>query len=200
MSTPTSPPGDTRARIMTAAHACFLDQGYHNTTMDDIAVASGTSKGTLYWHFQSKHDLFASTIRWFFENAFGEEALAPLEGCDNAADRLRLLIEGAVVVMEQAAGLFNLFLEFWASSDDREQASHLWLDLLVEYKQIFTGVINQGIASGEFRTIDADALTWALMATYDGFAAYMMIKPDFDLMRSHAAFVKVLLKGLEAEP
>lgn len=45
---------DTRQRILGAALAAFLDQGYEQTTIADIRARSGTSNGALFHHFPSK--------------------------------------------------------------------------------------------------------------------------------------------------
>lgn len=55
--------GDTRlARILAAAHALFLQQGYGATSVDAIARHAAVSKATLYTHFESKAALFAALI------------------------------------------------------------------------------------------------------------------------------------------
>ncbi len=45
---------DTRRRILDAALAAFLDQGYEQTTIAGIRARSGTSNGALFHHFRSK--------------------------------------------------------------------------------------------------------------------------------------------------
>ena len=190
---------ETHRRILQAALDCFSRKGYNSTTMDQIAAESGTSKGTLYWHFKSKDDLLESTFRWFFRTLFGPEALAILEASPTAAGKLRILAESTVELSQQAEGMFNLFLEFWASSTNREKSANLWLELLVEYRHIVTAVIDEGVEQGEFRAVDAEALAWALTAAYDGLAAYVMLKPDLDLPRIHSAFIETLLQGLEVD-
>jgi AcrR family transcriptional regulator len=196
--TPRSDAAESRQRIIEAALSCFLDQGYNNTTMDDIVAESGLSKGSLYWHFDSKEGLLQSATRALFEDYFDQESLAQLEQIPTATDRLRAMARGLVTMLDEFAGLFNLFVEFYASSAHREQAAQLWLDLLVEYKEIMVGVIEEGIESGEFRPVDPEQLVWAVMAAYDGLAVYVMMKPDLDLQRISEAFVETLLRGLKA--
>ena len=198
MTSHTKAAEETHRRILQAALDCFVRQGYHSTTMDDIATESGTSKGSLYWHFKSKDDLLESAIRWFFDAALGPDAVAALEETPTAGGKLRTLADATVEVSQQAEGMFNLFLEFWTSSENREQSAELWLDLLAEYRDIVTDVIQEGIEQGEFRAVDAGALAWALTAAYDGLAAYVMLEPDLDLPRVHAAFIEAFLRGLQA--
>ena len=60
------PPKDVTTKrkqeIYQAALTCFQQKGYHRATMDDIVVESGLSKGTLYWYFKSKKELFLSLV------------------------------------------------------------------------------------------------------------------------------------------
>ncbi len=187
---------DRRRQIIKAALACFTRKGYNKTTMDDIVVESGLSKGTLYWYFKSKEDLFQSAVLSFFEDAFGDAALAPLTKCTTATEKLRFLAQVMAGLGELARGLFTLFLEFWASSTRREEAAQLWADLLIQYQGLLADIVQEGIANGEFRPVDAEELTWAMMATYDGLAAYLMLMPDLNLEQISNAFVETLLNGL----
>lgn len=188
---------ERRDQIIQAALACFTRKGYNNTTMDDIVAESGLSKGTLYWYFKSKDNLFKSAILSFFERSFGqEEAIADLGQCPTAAEKLRFLAQVIVGLGEWAKGIFNLFLEFWASSTRREEAARLWTDLLVQYKDLLVGIIEEGIRNGEFRPVDAEPLVWAMMSTYDGLAAYVMLMPDLELERISHVFIETLLRGL----
>jgi hypothetical protein len=109
------------------------------------------------------------------------------------------MARAAVGFSEVVEGFFSLFLEFWASSPRREEASRLWVDLLEQYKDVVVGIIEEGIASGEFEPVDAEELVWAIMAAYDGLAAYVTLMPGLNLDRISQVFVETLLGGLAAE-
>ena len=51
-----------RQRVLDAALEIFTQQGYSDTAIDEIARASGTSKGGLYFHFPSKQALFLALL------------------------------------------------------------------------------------------------------------------------------------------
>lgn len=53
---------DTREEILEAALNMFSINNYHATSMSMIAEEAGVSKGTLYWHFDSKEDLFRELV------------------------------------------------------------------------------------------------------------------------------------------
>jgi len=189
---------ERRAQIIQAALACFTRKGYNNTTMDDIVTESGLSKGTLYWYFKGKDDLFAAAIMSLLMDV-GEEAVVALEQCTTASERLRALAQSAANFSKKAEGFFSLFLEFWASSPRREEAGQLWIGLLVQYKDLVVEIIEEGVRNGEFKPVDAEQLVWALLAAYDGLAAYIMFIPDMDLERVSQVFIKTLLDGLAAD-
>jgi AcrR family transcriptional regulator len=189
---------ERRAQIIKAAMTCFMRKGYSNTSMDDIVAESGLSKGSLYWYFKSKDDLFESAVKSFFAD-FGQESLAGFERCTTASDKLRFLGKEMTGFVKMAEGLFNLFLEFWAQSSSREEAGRLWTDLLVQYKAIVVDIIEEGVRKCEFKPVNAEGLVWAMMAAYDGLAAYTMLMPALNMEQVSQAFIETLLKGLEAD-
>ena len=52
----------TRGEITAAAHTLFAEQGYHGTSMRQIAEQSGIALGGIYNHFSGKEDIFKSLI------------------------------------------------------------------------------------------------------------------------------------------
>jgi AcrR family transcriptional regulator len=48
---------ETVRLILRETMKCFLKKGYHGTSINDIAQATGLTKGALYFHFKSKEDL-----------------------------------------------------------------------------------------------------------------------------------------------
>src|SRR5215216_3698214 len=53
----------TRAEILDHAGRLFRLRGYAGTSIDDIMLAAGLTRGAFYAHFESKEDLFAEVIR-----------------------------------------------------------------------------------------------------------------------------------------
>jgi AcrR family transcriptional regulator len=53
----------SRAEILEAAARSFMERGYTETSIDDVARRLGATKGRIYHHFASKADLFAAIYR-----------------------------------------------------------------------------------------------------------------------------------------
>jgi len=63
----------TRSALLDAAEHLFHAQGVSHTTLQDIALAAGVTRGAVYWHFADKGALF---------NAMLERVLLPIEEAD----------------------------------------------------------------------------------------------------------------------
>lgn len=55
-------PEESRTQLLDAAAKVFAARGYGRATIDEIAATAGLSKGTFYWHFPSKAQLFQSLL------------------------------------------------------------------------------------------------------------------------------------------
>jgi len=77
--------------IIESAANCFMEQGYHATSIDDVARRLGSTKGQIYHYYRSKTDLFFDVHRVGMGYLF--EALEPaLQAPGNGADRLRTML------------------------------------------------------------------------------------------------------------
>ncbi|MBN1657788.1 MAG: TetR/AcrR family transcriptional regulator [Anaerolineae bacterium] len=184
-----------RKQILKSALATFSEKGFNAANVSDVAARAGVSQGTIYWYFESKEELLMQALLSIFDE-MGEGALDAVMQCETAADKVRALGRIMVGVMAQIEGVFPLFMEYWASSARREEVGEIWGSILVEYKDLIVGIIEQGIRRGEFRPVDADRLVWAMLAAYDGLAAYDMFLPALDLAQISETFIETLLTGL----
>ena len=61
----------TKSKIVNAAWNLFYENGYENTTVDEIIARSGTSKGSFYHYFSSKDSLLSS-LSYVFDEKYKE--------------------------------------------------------------------------------------------------------------------------------
>ena len=62
---------NTKGRIISAAWKLFYEQGYEETTVEDIVFESGTSKGSFYHYFDGK-DALMGTLAYVFDEKYEE--------------------------------------------------------------------------------------------------------------------------------
>jgi len=57
------PAARRRRQLLDVALRVFAERGFHDASMNDIAIAAGVTKPVLYQHFTSKRELFAELLR-----------------------------------------------------------------------------------------------------------------------------------------
>jgi AcrR family transcriptional regulator len=101
----------SRQRIVEAAYALFLEQGYHGTSMRQIAERAGLTMGGIYNHFDGKESIWLAV----FMAKHPYQTILPLvlrsEG-DSVADFIRTSAADVVAELERHNDLLNLmFIE-----------------------------------------------------------------------------------------
>src|SRR3954451_12886301 len=81
------PRSESRAQLLDAAQAVFVQSGYHAAAMDEIADRAGVSKPVLYQHFPGKLDLYLALLDTHAEDLLRGVRQALSETDDN---RLRV--------------------------------------------------------------------------------------------------------------
>ena len=139
-------------QVRAVALRLFKEKGYHATSMRDIASEVGINKGSLYSYIRSKEDLLIPV----FERAMGllvtrMEAIAadPTLG---PTERLKRAIHAHITVVSEHLDELTVYLSEWRQlrqaslARNRDQREH--------YANLFHAILQDGVASGEFRPMD----------------------------------------------
>jgi AcrR family transcriptional regulator len=133
-------------QILDKANELFLTLGFKSVTMDDIAVALGISKKTIYQHYANKHELVeASTLRLFNEISDGVDTIIakrhnPIEEFYIIRDFL------SVILKDEAASPFYQLQKFFPEVSAKLH-SYKFEKM---YKSMFEN-LDRGIAEGLYR-------------------------------------------------
>jgi AcrR family transcriptional regulator len=189
---------DSRQKILQAAFEAFAENGFERTTMDDIVRRSGLSKGTIYWHFKNKNDLFVAIMHMVFEDMARQ--LAYLVSEDRlAAERIRAFFHEAAMFLEKNKNLIGLLINAFFQSYQSEEPRQVMLKYYEQYIQTIAQIIQQGIDRGEFRAVDPRMAAIALMAGGDGVALYSLLDPSWTFEDALNALVDLTLHGMKKE-
>ncbi len=94
---------NTKGRIIAAAWKLFYEQGYENTTVEDIVYESETSKGSFYHYFDGK-DALLGTLANVFDEKY--EALNPtMPPSMDAVEKLIYLNHELFVMIDESVSL-----------------------------------------------------------------------------------------------
>ncbi len=179
MSAPASrrhaPAAERRAQILAAALRCFADKGYHAATMDDLVRESGLSKGSLYWHFEGKQDVFLGLFDLFAAQIFAGWEAAGEEGAETL-DTLRRFAEIALEAVAGQQALLRAWAEFLSHPLARERMAEVYR----ESRRRLAAALRRGVARGEVRDVPAESAAVALTALIEGRLIQALVDPDLD--------------------
>lgn len=187
---------ERQKQILEAAVSQFAKHGLHATRMEDIARESGLSKGALYLYYQSKDAIISALLRTLFAwELRGTRAIARSEG--SVTGRLLALTRMFADELDRLSVAMPIFLEFYAIAFRQPAVREHLGKMYDEYRGPLASLIQEGIASAEFRAVDPDevALTW--IALLEGLTLLWVVNPRGIAWRERAeAAVHLLLDGL----
>jgi AcrR family transcriptional regulator len=189
---------ESRALILQAAYEAFAENGYDKTTMDDIVTRSGLSKGTLYWHFKNKHELFISTVNLLMQQMM--KSLAPLAEMDlPASERIIRAFDQAGEFIQAEPRWMGMLVDMFLQSQKSDEMQQIMQDSYQAFTTMLIPIIQEGIDNGEFRDTDPELVSIVLMAASDGLTFYMLLEPEWDLQSAMHMLVELVLRGLQKE-
>ena len=146
----------TKKKIVSAAWRLFYEQGYENTTVDDIVELSGTSKGSFYHYFEGK-DALLSSLSILFDEKY-EELTPKMDPEMNSFDKLMYLNRELFSMIERTVPI-DLLAWMYSTQLVTRGEKHL-LDHNRVYYRLLRSIVLEGQERGQInREIPAAEIT-----------------------------------------
>ncbi len=139
---------NTRGKIVSAAWKLFYEQGYEDTTVEEIIELSGTSKGSFYHYFDGK-DALLSTLSTLFDEKY-EELMTELKPEMPAMDQLLFLNSELFGMIENSIAL-DLLARLYSTQLTTNGEKHL-LDHNRIYYKLLRRIIAKGQSDGQLNS------------------------------------------------
>ena len=137
---------NTKGKIIVAAWKLFYEQGYNDTTVEEIIEESGTSRGSFYHYFEGKDSLLSS-LSYLFDEKY-EELIENITDDMSAFDTLMYLNEELFSMIENSISL-DLLARLYSSQLITRGDKHL-LDHNRTYYKVLRQSVLKGMQNGEF--------------------------------------------------
>lgn len=149
-------------RLMGKAEELFINLGYKGVSMDEIAKEAGISKMTIYRYFSSKEELFIKAILSLANRTFlyvKEE----LEKIDGTLGKIDFLLNFSIEYSKKYS------LAFYKDIMDNPYVLEKLMAAKIRMtKDIFEGIIINGMERGEIRKVDEKFISGMLIALMKG--------------------------------
>lgn len=140
---------NTKGRIVSAAWRLFYEQGYDNTTVDEIILESGTSKGSFYHYFEGK-DALLSSLSYLFDEKY-EALVAEMDADMESFDKLIYLNQELFSMIENSISI-DLLARLYSSQLVTRGEKHL-LDRSRFYYRLLRQIMIEGQEAGQLTDV-----------------------------------------------
>lgn len=188
---------NTKGRIISAAWKLFYEQGYEETTVEDIVFESETSKGSFYHYFDGK-DALVGTLAYVFDEKY-EQLMQDMAPGMGAVEKLIYLNHELLAMIETGVSM-DLLARLLSTQLLARGEKHL-LDRNRTYFKLLRQIITDGQRSGELRTdctvndiVKAYAL-WERALLYD----WCLCRGDYSLVAYTDRVTPMFLESYRGE-
>ena len=150
--------------ITAAALEVFVERGYANARLEDVAARAGVSKGTLYLYFENKEELFKAVVREAMVARLVEfrEHIERYQGSTMELLRLMFKTWWERIGATRISGIPKLIL---SEARNFPEIARFYVEEVVRPGQdTLAAVIRRGIARSEFREVDVEHTAHLLAA------------------------------------
>ena len=187
---------ETRDKILSVANKLFSRFGFHKTSMDEIAKIARKAKGSLYYHFASKEDLFKEVVSKEITN-LKEQLSVIVDNSDlSASGEIKTYLVKRMEILNDAANYHETikadFFEHFDFIDDLRNELDEW------EKANLKKIISEGAAKGEFVIIgDLEVLLDVFIMVLKGLEIPFFLQDKYEKYSPHfESLMGILTKGL----
>jgi len=181
-----------RLEILQAAAAAFSRKGFASATMEEIGEALDLTKGSLYYYFESKHDLLYFCQRYSLDRLL-DDARRILETDQPAPRRLYDVIVSQLHCMLEEVGGSVAHLEFGSLAPERLEQI---IALRDGYEELLRKLVRSGVDQGDFYDVEPRMVVWALLGSLNWTVQWFSPDGERSVAEIAHGFAQFLVRGI----
>lgn len=186
-------------QILIAAGNVFSRKGYHNATLEDIARKAELGKGTIYWYFTSKAELFMAVLQAGADERFLRVKRAA-EKAHDCRSRVEAIAREQLRYFAEKRYLMRILSSeaVFATQEMKREMNRFMSGRYKVYSGLIESVLKHGVADGEIRRVDVRKMSHMLLTIFHSSVYYWQFegvkpRPDADAR----VMCRVIFEGLE---
>ncbi len=183
----------TKRKIFETAMQLFADKGYEATSIEEITATVGVAKGTLYYHFSSKEEIF---------NFLVEEGMKLLKNSiqiktdkvSSYIDKIRAIILIQIKVIVKYESLITIILSQMWGKEERNKRSRQYV---FEYLNIVEKIVREGIEKGEIIDRDPEVIASEIFSLTSSCLIFKLkTENNLDIQSMYKEIEKIAISGI----
>ena len=186
----------TKRKIFETSMKLFAEKGYDATSIEEITANVGVAKGTLYYHFTSKEEIFNFLI---------EEGIKLLQNSidiktaklTNYIDKLKAIVLIEIKVVVKYENLITILLsQFWGKEARHQRCKQQ----VYNYIGKIENIVKEGIEKGEIKQGNPEVIASEIYGLISSVLVYKLRQEEqLDVMRLYHEFEGTVINGLKIE-
>lgn len=185
---------NTKKSIFQSAMKIFSENGYNGATMDDIAINAGVAKGTLYYHFKSKEEIFKYVISEGME-IVTQEMREVTANEQNSIDKLVALWKNQISMVYRNRDFFKVIMsQVWGQESRQAELR----EVIKAYISEIEKYIKDAVASEEDQKGQTTFMAYTFLGTMVSGALYELINGEHTKAEEIIGnIITYVVKGIE---
>ncbi len=188
----------SKSALIDAATSLFAERGYRGTSVQAIGERAGVSRGSIFWHFESKEGLLWAVVERSFRD-WEAEVLLPDVGDAHGIEAVRRGLRAhRRFLIERGEALRLFYVLMFEALGPRPELAQEFAKLHANLRAMTVGWVRAAIDAGEMRDdVEASAVITFIIGALGGIAYQWLLDPDgFDLDRVYEDLEQTLSRGL----
>lgn len=183
----------TRERILAAGCEMFREHGYNNTKLNDITRELDIGKGTFYFYFSDKKELFLECVPRIFEEMFSS-GWNDIRKVYNPIERLEIRFQLVLNTLKEFCAILQLAKEAMADSDPK--LKQLGEKTYLSIRRPIESDIKKAITRGIFQPIDVEMTASFMIAMVENLYYMQAINSSLSIADIKVHVFNLLAYGL----
>ncbi len=183
----------TKRKIFETSMKLFAEKGYDATSIEEITATVGVAKGTLYYHFSSKEEIFNFLI---------EEGIKLLQNSvdiktskhNNYIDKIKAIVLIQIKIVAKYENIITILLsQFWGTKERNKKCQ----ELVYQYIGKIEKIVQEGIEKGEIKKGDTRAIASEIYGLICSTLVYQKREnKDMNIMQLYREYESTVINGL----
>ena len=184
----------TKRKIFETSMKLFAEKGYDATSIEEITATVGVAKGTLYYHFSSKEEIF---------NFLVEEGVKLLQNSidiktaklNNYIDKIKAIVLIQIKIVVKYEDIIKILLsQFWGT-EVRNQKCKQNID---NYIKTIKQIVEEGIGAGQIKKGNSEAIASEIYGLICSALIYKLRNNgQIEIMKLYKEFESTVIEGLK---
>ncbi|KOP66119.1 TetR family transcriptional regulator [Bacillus sp. FJAT-18019] len=182
-----------RDLILDKAKELFIQRGYAATSMDELVKYTGASKGSIYYHFESKEDLFVKLL--------AKQNQDWMESWNEKKARFVSFEEKLYGIAEHMVDDFQNPLtkiaeEFYINQPENKSLLSEMLAIVQGPRRLYREILTEGAQEGRIPAEDVDEISVVFASLLDGMSVSYFERSQEELRALYHRGVTYFLNGV----